>query len=243
MRGKLTEDQVREIHALCGECRLTGPEIGAMYGVSGSNVNDIKAGKKWGHLGLKPWRDLPKTKSIRQRILDSSELDLVSGCWNWQLSLNHNGYGNFSILRKSNVAHRASYEEFVGPIPEGLCVLHKCDNPRCCNPEHLFLGTIQDNADDKVAKGRSMRGSGHYKAIITEDQAALIFNMIQEGFTIADIKSRLGVGEDIIQPIKRGVTWNHVTGLPKRYPRNGKRSANLSCINDNSDSMYSEWTP
>ena len=235
MRGKLTEDQVREIHALCGECRLTCQKIGEMYGVSGAAVSDIKRCNRWGYLGLKPWRDLPKTKSIRQRILDSSELDLVSGCWEWKLSLNHKGYGNFSLLRKSKAAHRVSYAEFVGGIPEGMCVLHKCDTPNCGNPDHLFLGTNQDNVDDKVSKGRTMHGSGHYRAIITEDQAVLIFKMSQEGFAIAEIGLKLGVSKHVIQQIKGGVTWNHVTGLPKRYSNRGKTSANLSCIYENSD--------
>lgn len=222
MRDILTEDQVREIHALCGECRLTDPEIGAMYGVSDAAVHKIKKGKNWPHLGLKPWVGLPnwrlwKMKPIRQRILESSTLNLVSGCWEWDKFKDAAGYGKIQINKTQVTASRASYKEFIGPIPKGLCVCHKCDNPSCCNPDHLFLGTHQDNADDKVAKRRSMHGSIHYKATIDESQAMAVFEMIQSGATNSEIQAKLGVGKNIIQSIKAGFSWNHVTGLPKKY--------------------------
>ena len=227
MRDILTEDQVREIHALCGECRLTDPEIGAMYGVSDAAVHKIKKGKNWQHLGLKPWVGLPnwKTwnmKSIRQRILESSTLNLVSGCWEWDKTIGRGGYGKIQINKAQVTASRASYEEFIGPIPDGMLVCHKCDNRRCCNPEHLFLGTHQDNADDMLSKSRSMHGSWHYKATIDESQAVAVFEMIKSGATNSEIQGELGVGKNVIQSIKAGFSWNHVTGLPKKYLKRNK---------------------
>jgi hypothetical protein len=73
-----------------------------------------------------------------------------TGCWLWEGPVNFFGYG----LSHHSRVHRLAWEEANGPIPDGLFVLHRCDVPSCCNPDHLFLGTHQDNADDKKRKGR-----------------------------------------------------------------------------------------
>jgi hypothetical protein len=76
-------------------------------------------------------------------------------CWNWTASASHDfGYGEFMLDGTKRRAHRWTYEQKVGPIPAGMYVLHKCDNPKCVNPKHLFLGTHQDNCDDMRRKGR-----------------------------------------------------------------------------------------
>ena len=81
-----------------------------------------------------------------------------SGCWEWFGSVDKDGYGRMRGtaygVAWSKKAHRASYEEFVGPIPEGLHILHHCDNPCCINPEHLYAGTPADNGRDKSIRGR-----------------------------------------------------------------------------------------
>ncbi len=77
-----------------------------------------------------------------------------SGCWEWNGVLNQGGYGRIFINGKGQMAHRVSYQLVCGPIPDGMLVLHKCDNPCCIRPEHLFLGTHQDNSDDMIRKGR-----------------------------------------------------------------------------------------
>lgn len=79
-------------------------------------------------------------------------------CWVWAGSLNTKGYGLISSNGGNIVTHRISYELHNGSIPDGLLVLHRCDRPSCVNPNHLFLGTHQDNMDDMAAKGRSTRG-------------------------------------------------------------------------------------
>jgi len=85
---------------------------------------------------------------LRQKVL------IKNWCWEYQGSLNHNGYGIIKRNRITYRAHRYVYSNNVGEIPKGLLVLHKCDNPACINPNHLFLGTHKDNHDDMVKKGR-----------------------------------------------------------------------------------------
>lgn len=76
------------------------------------------------------------------------------GCWEWGAQLNVSGYGVVKIGGNPQMAHRVSYKFFHGDIPDGMSVCHKCDNPVCINPKHLFLGTHQDNMDDMYKKGR-----------------------------------------------------------------------------------------
>lgn len=216
---KLNEKQVFEIHALCLNSELTDAEIGAIYGVSYSAVNEIKLGKGWKHLGLEPLggilRSIARSQNrIRQRILDASKLDSVSGCWDWQLSIRKNGYGNIRILMRPKLAHRIAYEAFIGPIPEGLFVCHHCDNRSCCNPDHLFLGTHRDNMIDRNIKGRQARGSKSRQAKLTELDVSEILKMIHLGFKFTEIAQLFGVTKTAVRNIKIGLTWNHVTGLP-----------------------------
>lgn len=81
--------------------------------------------------------------------------DNPSDCWTWVGAINSNGYGQLNgPLGNRIYAHRASYEMFIGPIPKGLFVLHHCDNRKCINPSHLFIGTLKDNTQDAISKGR-----------------------------------------------------------------------------------------
>lgn len=92
---------------------------------------------------------------IKKRSVINDE----TGCWDWKLCLDSKGYGQVKVprTRKREGAHRAAYRAKFGEIPKGLFVCHKCDNRKCVNPEHLFVGTHQDNMDDMMRKGRHAR--------------------------------------------------------------------------------------
>lgn len=105
------------------------------------------------HGDLLPWHDPPR-KPIKERFEERYIPVPESGCWIWTGHIRTNGYGAMSIKSKLQYAHRISWELHNGPIPEGLFVLHKCDNPPCVNPDHLFIGTQKDNLQDAFKKGR-----------------------------------------------------------------------------------------
>lgn len=92
---------------------------------------------------------------ISERLLAFVIPEPNSGCWLFSGSIAGAGYGRFSCAEASNYAHRAAWLAFKGPIPAGLMVLHRCDTPCCVNPDHLFLGTSQDNLRDMIGKGRA----------------------------------------------------------------------------------------
>lgn len=96
-------------------------------------------------------------KTHKEKLLENVDIDLKTRCWNWTGYKTELGYGRLRLNNKKTLAHRASYEIFVGKIPDKKLVCHKCDNPSCLNPDHLFLGTNNDNVQDRVKKGRTSK--------------------------------------------------------------------------------------
>jgi hypothetical protein len=136
-------------------------------------------------------------------------------CWVWQGGRNGEGepYGRFGLKQGKTVyAHRYARELIHGPIPEGVCVLHKCDNPPCVNPDHLFLGTRADNNADKMMKGRFPvpKGELNGRSILTEQNVHKIRDLIKIGIPLKKIACRMQVAHNTIYDIATGRRWSHI---------------------------------
>ncbi len=158
-----------------------------------------------------------------ERFLEKFERRGPDECWDWTAGrLKRGGYGQFNAAPNgppSEKAHRFSYEYFVGPIPDGLFVCHKCDNPLCVNPAHLFLGTATDNNRDAVNKGRHVSGYGltnYRKRALTPEQVIEIRQSCKPGSGdngIAATARRYGVTRTIIFGVVRRKTYRDIQEL------------------------------
>jgi hypothetical protein len=124
-------------------------------------------------------------------------------CWEWTAGIINKGYGRFRVGEKLYLAHRYSWELHSGlPLSDDICVLHKCDNPLCVNPEHLFLGTQADNSADRNAKKRN-------HTILSETDVISIRALyFWSGFSQKDISKEYNVSVSTICHITKGTTWN-----------------------------------
>jgi len=144
-------------------------------------------------------------------------------CWEWVGGLYSNGYGSLyggSKLGMKNglLAHRFSYIINIGEIPEGMVVCHKCDNRKCVNPSHLFLGTQAENMEDMRSKNRrnDCRGEAHRLAKLTEEDIVFILN---SGLKVGTLAEMFAVSKPTILSIRWGDTWAHVAPHIRRSPR------------------------
>lgn len=134
-------------------------------------------------------------------------------CWLWQGSKGKMGHGqiicdrNVHERRFIQMTHRLMWEHVNGPVPEGMCVLHRCDVPNCVNPDHLFIGTKADNSADMVAKGRSKRGEDLPQTKLTEDQVRIIRESDEPQSKIA---KRFGISQGRVSAIINRKGWSHV---------------------------------
>jgi len=132
------------------------------------------------------------------------------GCWLYLGGRSSRGYGVVSVRGRAATAHRLAYLLRVGPIPPGLCVLHRCDTPRCINPEHLFLGTKGENNADRKRKGRNAdrRGERNTQAKLTPEQVDDIRSLYTGGSTSQrQLADRFGICQQQVSAIVRGVAW------------------------------------
>jgi hypothetical protein len=153
------------------------------------------------------------TRTPIERFMAKVEPEPNTGCHLWTAYLNRGGYGQLKVGKRMVKAHRFAYEAFVGPIPDGLCVLHHCDTPACVNPEHLFLGTQQDNIRDMGAKGRNgaVPGERNGNATLTAEDVRSIRARWAAGERQAAIGREFGVNRQAIWKIVHRAKWRHVT--------------------------------
>ena len=144
-------------------------------------------------------------------IFQSNIIVTDKGCWEYQVKGN-SFYGKMTINGKDVRAHRFIYEYTYGVIPESMLVCHKCDNPPCCNPDHLFLGTSKDNTQDmlKKSRGNPPRGNKQPHAKLNEDKVKIIKKRLLNGGKIQEIANDFNVGRAAISQIKRNKNWSWV---------------------------------
>ena len=135
-------------------------------------------------------------------------------CWIWTKSLNGLGYGRIGRTRNGKptwrLAHRVSYEHFVGPIPKGMFVLHRCDTPPCVNPDHLFLGTHAENMHDMLTKGRrEPPATANRRNALSADQVLQI-RSVYPLVSTAELARRYGVHRRTIASVGRRETWKEI---------------------------------
>lgn len=162
-----------------------------------------------------------------ERFWSKTTPEPTSGCLLWTGNYHAHGYGRTNMGRRGIVlAHRLAWELTFGPIPDGLCVLHRCDNPPCVNPNHLFLGTKADNSADMVAKGRSCagdrqgmrrhpecvpRGERNGQARLAEADVIAIRAARATGQTEREVAARFGVSPSLVGCIHRRERWRHIS--------------------------------
>lgn len=150
--------------------------------------------------------ELPKNRFNRK--FDVMEND----CWEWNGYIGSRGYGQICIDYKTKLAHRFSWELHFGDIPKRMHVCHKCDNRKCVNPEHLFIGTQKENILDMVRKGRSNKAKAEKcgRAKLSKDEVIKIRGLLSNGISISQISKDFNMTLANIWNIKHNKTWKGV---------------------------------
>lgn len=173
-----------------------------------ARISDRRAGAKEGTVIVSPGDVSRFWSGVNVRGADE--------CWEWHRSATTRGYGRVRIAGGLRLPHRVAFELSYGPVPEtdsyhGMVVMHTCDNPRCCNPGHLRLGTQRDNVRDMRVKGRSadsqIRGSAHVRARLSDEAVRAIRS---DERTEAQIAKHYGVSRGCINSVRRRKNWRHV---------------------------------
>lgn len=140
-------------------------------------------------------------------------------CWEWNRHRDSLGYGQTRFHRKMERTHRVAWTLLYGEIPKGILVLHKCDNPPCCNPHHLFLGTDKDNSEDREKKGRGNRrylqgvnhphhGTNHKSAKLDEQKVLEIRKLFSNGVSSYQLAEMFGVSPATAWSAAVGKSWS-----------------------------------
>ena len=149
-------------------------------------------------------------RTVAQNIAACTKRDTSTGCLEWTGHRDEWGYGRYGADKR---AHRVSYAEAFGPIPDGMLVCHRCDNPRCVNPAHLFLGSNADNVRDRNDKGRyaDTKGEKNPASKLTETQVREIRKKYANGgITQPQLALEYGFKQPSISDIIRRKTWSHI---------------------------------
>lgn len=172
---------------------------------------------------------MPPHKPLAEQIGRKIAKAGIDDCWLWNGARTRQGYGCLTHLGKPMLAHRAAYKCAFGTDPVGFIVMHKCDNPPCCNPRHLVLGTVGENNRDRHEKRRSKGGASpgetNPSAILNSEAVKEIY---QSSETHSALARKYGVVQQSIYDIRVGRNWRHVTaGLTCGYKFRRTESATV----------------
>lgn len=152
-------------------------------------------------------------EGVERRLLVSREINIDTGCWKWLGYSDHHKYGRMSVGGRSarmTSVHRLSYMLYIGPIKQGMCILHRCDNPPCFNPKHLFIGTFKDNTQDMLLKGRGAVGELSPQSKLCEAEVIEIRLIAEKGVSYPVIADMFCIGKGAIGRIVRRETWKSI---------------------------------
>lgn len=164
-------------------------------------------------------------EQILERLKMHFEKNVIrqDGCWDWKGYIARNGYAEIARSKNFSIkhAHRISWMIHKGKIPEGLFICHKCDNPKCTNPDHLFIGTHQDNNKDRDEKGRTIKGEKVASSILNDEQVREIKNLLSLDHSTSEIAKKFAISTTTAKRINNGTLWKHIP-WPTEKKGNGK---------------------
>lgn len=185
-----------------------------------------------------------RSESHETRFWSKVAIKSENECWEYRGTKGRKGHGLFTISSKSGGAHRYAYEYTFGSIPEGKQINHRCDNPPCCNPRHLYVGTQQDNVRDREERNRTSKGSSHTTSKLTDEQVSEIRELYRTGkYSTRRLAKMYPVGKsgihllvnnetyvEDIEPIKR-INWAKGSNNPMSK-LNEEKVANIRLLSN-----------
>jgi hypothetical protein len=196
-----------EIQYLYRNSLLSVNEIARMFNLTKSSI--VLIGKAGATTKVGRYNRSPVHKLLAKFPVVSDG----DACWEWMGTRDKNGYGSFRASGKTYKAHRVSWSFYFGDVPDGLDVLHKCDNPKCVNPYHLFLGTDVENAHDRAVKGRAYKPVGElcvHAKLTNEKVLKLRAEYACGGITYSELGKKYCIDSGTASRIVNRKTWKHI---------------------------------